>query len=344
MTKILNSNPRDFKKKLRVKFVSNEVEEEGQDEGGLTKEFFQLLTKDLFDLQYGMFSYDQGTRTYWFRTHLELDVEQKLEYELIGIICGLAIYNGVLLDVHFPLVVYKKLLGQTPTLADLKRTFPDLGHGLQQLLDFEGDVENTFLRDFTIEQESFEEMVVKELKPGGADIPVTSENREEYVQAYVQFVLSDSVSQQFESFSNGFKKVCDLGPKRVLSLFRAEELEQLVCGLPHLDFRALEQNTKYDGGYGKDHPSIRMFWEIINELTLSQKKKFLAFCTGSDRAPVGGLGTMQFIVQRGGPDTEKLPTAHTCFNVMLLPEYQSREKMKTKLLTAIENAEGFGLR
>lgn len=61
------------------------------------------------------------------------------------------------------------------------------------------------------------------------------------------------------------------------------------------------------------------------------------------RAPVGGLGKMTLIIQRSGPDSDRLPTAHTCFNYLLLPEYSSEDKLKSRLLTAIENAQGFGL-
>lgn len=61
------------------------------------------------------------------------------------------------------------------------------------------------------------------------------------------------------------------------------------------------------------------------------------------RAPVGGLGKLTLIIQRFGPDSDRLPTAHTCFNYLLLPEYSSEEKLKSRLLTAIENAQGFGL-
>lgn len=43
------------------------------------------------------------------------------------------------------------------------------------------------------------------------------------------------------------------------------------------------------------------------------------FTTGSDRAPVGGLGRLPLLIQRSGPDTEHLPTSHTCFNALLLP-------------------------
>lgn len=61
------------------------------------------------------------------------------------------------------------------------------------------------------------------------------------------------------------------------------------------------------------------------------------------RAPVGGLSNLELMIQRAGPDSEALPTAHTCFNYFLLPEYSDREKLRKKLLTAINNAEGFGL-
>jgi hypothetical protein len=48
-------------------------------------------------------------------------------------------------------------------------------------------------------------------------------------------------------------------------------------------------------------------------------------------------------VQRSGPDSDLLPTAHTCFNVLLLPEYASKEKLRERLAVAMANAEGFGL-
>lgn len=82
----------------------------------------------------------------------------------------------------------------------------------------------------------------------------------------------------------------------------------------------------------------------MHELDLEHKKKFLFFTTGSDRAPVGGLGTMMFMIMRQGGNKDQLPTAHTCFNHLILPDYSTREKLKEKLKIAINNAEGFGLR
>jgi len=68
----------------------------------------------------GMFTYNAETRTYWFNSN-STDFG---EFELIGIILGLAIYNSVILDVHFPFVVYKKLMSVTPTLEDIRDINP----------------------------------------------------------------------------------------------------------------------------------------------------------------------------------------------------------------------------
>ena len=128
----------DLKKPLKVQFAG----EDGIDEGGVQKEFFQLIFSQIFDVSYGMFVYDEDARLYWFNRS---SLENEREFELIGIILGAAIYNGVILDARFPHVVYKKLMGQAVGLADLKRAFPPLAHGFQQLLDHDADeVESAF--------------------------------------------------------------------------------------------------------------------------------------------------------------------------------------------------------
>jgi len=126
-------------------------------------------------------------------------------------------------------------------------------------------------------------------------------------------------------------------------MFKPEELELLVCGSPKLDFHAWEKTTRYIDGYSADHQVIKWFWQVVHEMEDSFKKKFLSFCTGSDRAPILGLGSLQLFVGRHGDDNTRLPSAHTCFNHLLIPEYSSKEILKEKLLQAIENSEGFGL-
>ncbi|EFC46237.1 predicted protein [Naegleria gruberi] len=324
----------DLKKQLRVKFIG----EEGIDEGGVRKEFFQLVLKEIFDVNYGMFVYDEQQRTFWFNMN---SFETEDNFKLIGIVIGLAIYNSIILDIHFPRIVYKKMLGLKPNLEDLKETFPDLGRGMQQLLEFDGDVEDVFCRTFQLETDVFGQIVTHDLKPNGGDIPVTNQNREEYVQLFIEWKLEKSIRTQFNSFIEGFKMVCS--DQTILDLFRAEELELLICGSPVLDFEALERTTKYADGYDKDHPLIKDFWDIVHHFSEEDKKKFLMFCTGSDRVPIKGLGELGFVIVKNGDDDRRLPTAHTCFNHLLLPKYSTKENMKERLLSAINNCMGFGL-
>jgi ubiquitin-protein ligase E3 A len=164
--------------------------------------------------------------------------------------------------------------------------------------------------------------------------------RVSYVELYVKYLLEDSIHEQFDAFYDGFYQVCG-GP--ALGLFRHEELELLICGLPHFDFDALERVTIYHNGYSKDSQIIKWFWEVVKSMSLDEKKQLLFFTTGNDRAPVGGLATLKFIITRNGDDTDRLPTAHTCFNILMLPNYSSKEKFENRLKLAIANSTGFGL-
>lgn len=141
-----------------------------------------------------------------------------------------------------------------------------------------------------------------------------------------------------------------------LSLFEPEELELLICGSPLIDFDAWSKNCDYQDGFENDGSSAvcQWFWEICgcrktpeNPLlfTASERRELLAFVTGSGRAPPKGLGSgeVRLTIGRAGPDSEQLPSAHTCFNHLLLPEYASKEKLYKKLILAIENNQGFGL-
>jgi len=92
---------------------------------------------------------------------------------------GLAIYNSIILDVHFPRVLYSKLLAIRHTLQDLAFVDPGLAQGFQKLLDYKGDdVEEVFDSNFQISYEEFGERHTYDLKEGGGNIPLTNSNRQ----------------------------------------------------------------------------------------------------------------------------------------------------------------------
>uniref|UniRef100_A0A671XKX4 HECT and RLD domain containing E3 ubiquitin protein ligase 4 n=1 Tax=Sparus aurata TaxID=8175 RepID=A0A671XKX4_SPAAU len=324
----------DYKKPLKVIFVG----EEAVDAGGVRKEFFLLIMKELLDPKYGMFRYYEESRLIWFSNKTFEDIDL---FNLIGVICGLAIYNLTIVELHFPVALYKKLLKRKPTLDDLKELMPDVGRSLQMLLDYtEDDLEETFCLNFTITEENYGATEVLELVPNGEDINVNKSNRQEFVSAYVDYVFNTSVAPLFECFYAGFHKVCG---GKVLELFQPNELQAMVIGNTNYDWTELQKSTEYKGEYWTDHPTIRLFWEVFHDLPLEKKKQFLLFLTGSDRIPILGMKSLKLVIQPTGGGEHYLPVAHTCFNLLDLPKYTSRETLSEKLLQAIDHNQGFNL-
>ena len=104
----------------------------------------------------------------------------------------------------------------------------------------------------------------------------------------------------------------------------------------------MQANTRYDG-FRETDVTVKHFWEVVHAYSTDEKRALLAFATGCDRAPVGGLGKLKLILQKSGPDSMALPHSHTCFNLLAMPAYTSRGKMRDRLHIAIHNAKGFGL-
>jgi len=333
---IVHTPPAMLLKPMKVTFK----DEDGIDEGGLLKEFFQLLTLQLFDLNYGMFSSMPETRVLWFNQHSWTSAE---EFHLVGVLVGLAMYNGVILDLHFPAVVYKKLIGLKLDLNDLAELDPQLAKSLQQLLDFADAeaVQDTFCQDFEVTSECLGQVEHIELVPGGKNIPVTGENRKLYVDKYIDWYLTVSVEQQFTPFKTGFMHTQD---PSLVKLFHPSELQVLVAGTQRLNFHELEKNCSYADGFHKEHPAMVNFWKVVHSMSFEQQCQLLKFVTGCKKAPIGGLAKLPFTIGRLSPDSEVLPMSHTCFNQLIIPEYSSRQKMARKLEIAIRECEGFGLK
>ncbi|KAF3180476.1 putative E3 ubiquitin-protein ligase [Orbilia oligospora] len=357
----------DIKKGLKIEFEG----EDGIDIGGLRKEWFLLLIRDIFDPRHGMFVYDEDSRYCYFNPHTFEATEQ---YFLVGVLLGMAIYNSTILDVALPPVVFKKLLSPsstvstpskfstpsptarlpfTSTLEDLALFRPALANGLRQLLEFEGDVESTFCRDFVVEVDRYGQNMQVPLVPGGENKPVTNENKREFVDLYAQYLLDTSVARQFEPFKRGFWTVCG---GNALTLFQPDEIELLVRGSDEpLDVTALRAVATYEN-WSTSSPHevnlVRWFWETFESATPTMQRQLLGFITGSDRIPAMGIANMVLKLVYGGPASvhgrkkgvERYPIARTCFNSITLWGWGDKETLERVLWRAVRESEGFGLK
>ena len=328
----ISSKDTNFHSELKIKFKG----EKGVDVGGVKKEFFLLLIRQIFDPNYGMFSYNKKTRLFWFNHY---SFEPEIKFELIGIIFGLAIYNNNILDVKLPLAAYKKLLGIKPTLEDMKEIDPDLYQSLIFLKNTKNEnLEKDLDTNFTVLDEKFGEKILIELKENGENIMININNKDEYIELYLDWYFNKSINNFYNRFEKGFYLVFD---KNLAKNLKPDELELIICGTQFLDFNELKNACKYRG-YKKDSETIKYLWEVLLEFNEEEKKKFLFFVTGCDRAPIEGLGSLEIVITNEGEESD-LPMAHTCFNNLVLPDYKNFEKTKKNILIAINYSEGFGL-
>ena len=276
-------------------------------------------------------------------------------------VLGLAIYNSTILDVALPPFAFRKLLASAPnnsghaisslrpsvgySLDDLAEFRPSLAKGLGQLLDYDGDVEETFCRDFVAEVERYGQLSRVPLCPNGENRPVTNKNRREYVELYIHYLLDTAVARQYEPFKRGFFTVCG---GNALSLFRPEEIELLIRGSDEpLDVATLRAVAVYDGwGEGcqaLEDPVIEWFWATFASADSKNQRKLLSFITSSDRIPAMGTTSLVIKVACLGDDSDRYPIARTCFNMLGIYRYRSRDVLETRLWRAVFESEGFGL-
>ena len=219
---------------------------------------------------------------------------------------------------------------------------PDYYKNLQCILDHNLDVLGLDLT-FSTEAHAFGRTQTIDLIPNGRKIQVTEDNKESYVKEVCQHRMTTSIQEQINAYLDGFH---ELVKPNLISIFNAKELELLISGLPDIDVLDLRKNTEYQG-YKISDKEISWFWNIIFSLSRSQKAAFLQFVTGSSKVPLAGFAELQgmrgiqkFSIHKASGSRTALMSAHTCFNALDLPHYESEEIMKQKLLLAIEEGNG----
>ncbi|KAF2834163.1 hypothetical protein M501DRAFT_1001473 [Patellaria atrata CBS 101060] len=328
--------------KLSIRFQG----EEGVDAGGVTREWFQVLARQMFNPDYALFNPVASDRTTFHPNPFSwINPEHHLKsFEFIGRIIGKALYEGRVLDCHFSRAVYKRILGKPVSIKDMETL--DLDYYKSLLWMLENDITDLIVETFSIEADAFGETKVIDLIENGRNIPVTEENKQEYVRLVVEYKLTGSVKEQLEHFLKGFH---DIVPAELVAIFNEQELELLISGLPDIDVDDWKNNTEYHN-YTAASPQIQWFWRAVRSFDKEERAKLLQFVTGTSKVPLNGFkelegmnGFSRFNIHRDYGNKDRLPSSHTCFNQLDLPEYDSYETLRQQLLIAITaGSEYFG--
>uniref|UniRef100_A0A7N0UIS5 HECT-type E3 ubiquitin transferase n=1 Tax=Kalanchoe fedtschenkoi TaxID=63787 RepID=A0A7N0UIS5_KALFE len=337
----------DLKGRLTVQFQG----EEGIDAGGLTREWYQLLSRVIFDKGALLFTTVGNDSTFQPNPNSVYQTEHLSYFKFVGRVVGKALFDGQLLDVHFTRSFYKHILGAKVTYHDIEAIDPDYFKNLKWML--ENDISDILDLTFSIDADEEKRILYErnevtdyELIPGGRNIKVTEENKHQYVDLVVEHRLTTAIRPQINAFLEGFN---ELIPRELISIFNDKELELLISGLPDIDLDDMRANTEYSG-YSAASPVIQWFWEVAHSFSKEDKARFLQFVTGTSKVPLEGFsalhgisGSQKFQIHKAYGSPDHLPSAHTCFNQLDLPEYPSKQHLEERLLLAIhEGSEGFG--
>ncbi|KAK7301089.1 hypothetical protein RJT34_11949 [Clitoria ternatea] len=337
----------DLKGRLTVHFQG----EEGIDAGGLTREWYQLLSRVIFDKGALLFTTVGNESTFQPNPNSVYQTEHLSYFKFVGRVVGKALFDSQLLDVHFTRSFYKHILGVKVTYHDIEAIDPGYFRNLKWML--ENDISEVL--DLTFSMDADEEKLILyertevtdyELIPGGRNIKVTEENKHQYVDLVAEHRLTTAIRPQINAFLEGFN---ELIPRELISIFNDKELELLISGLPDIDLDDMRANTEYSG-YSAASPVIQWFWEVVQGFSKEDKARLLQFVTGTSKVPLEGFsalqgisGSQRFQIHKAYGSPDHLPSAHTCFNQLDLPEYPSKQHLEERLLLAIHEAnEGFG--
>jgi len=325
--------------KLSVRFY----DEEGVDAGGVTREWYSILARSIFNPGYALFQpssadqlvYQPNPQSYVNPDHLPF-------FTFVGRIIGKSVYDGRLLEAYFTKAFYKHLLGVPVDLSDLESVDPDSYRSLKWMLD--NSIDGVLELTFSVEADEWGVLKVIDLKPGGRDLPVNDENKREYVELLVKHRLTNSIKEQVQAFVSGFTSIV---PAELVSIFNASELQLLISGLPDIDVDEWRANTDLQG-YSASSSPVVWFWRAVRSFSQEERAKLLQFVTGSSRVPLEGFGALQGVSGNtkftivAAHSAGALPSAHSCFNQLDLPTYPTYDDLRRMLLLAITETAGFG--
>nr|XP_033807473.1 apoptosis-resistant E3 ubiquitin protein ligase 1 isoform X4 [Geotrypetes seraphini] len=337
----------DWSKNFEVIFQ----DEEALDWGGPRREWFELICKSLFDTTNHLFTHFCDTNQALVHPNPNRPPMLRLKvYEFAGRLVGKCLYESSLGG------AYKQLVH-----ARFTRSFLAQIIGLRMHYKyFEADDPEFFKNkvcfilnndvsemELVFAEEKYSNLgqleKVVELITSGAQVPVTNENKIFYLNLLAQYRLANQVREEVEHFLKGLN---ELIPENLLAIFDENELELLMCGTGNISISDFRTHAVVVGGSWHFREKVmRWFWTVVSSFTQEELARLLQFTTGSSQLPPGGFAVLcpsfQIIAS---PTHNSLPTAHTCFNQLCLPSYDSYEEVHKMLKLAIsEGCEGFGM-
>ncbi|XP_033231253.1 E3 ubiquitin-protein ligase Su(dx) [Belonocnema kinseyi] len=337
---IMNAEAFALRRRLYIIFKG----EEGLDYGGVSREWFFLLSHEVLNPMYCLFEYaNKSNYSLQINPASYVNPDHLQYFKFIGRFIAMALYHGRFIYSGFTMPFYKRMLNKKLIMKDIESIDPEFYKSLVWIK--ENNIDECGLElYYSVDFEILGQVIHHELKEGGDKIRVVEDNKEEYIRLMTEWRMTRGIEEQTKAFLEGFNSVV---PLEWLKYFDERELELMLCGMQEIDVEDWQRNTIYRH-YTRNSKQVLWFWQFVRSTDSEKRARLLQFVTGTCRVPVGGFaelmgsnGPQRFCIEKVGKDTW-LPRSHTCFNRLDLPPYKSYDQMVEKLNYAIEETEGFG--
>ena len=348
----------NFYRKLQIYFV----DESAYDDGGVEREWYSVLFKEIFSEKNNFFreikEKSEAKGSYFISNANVENVEKNRElyFSFIGRLFAKAILDKILIPYESNPIILKYLLFSNYNdnnaqdeeeqniydINDIKNYDYEIYNSLENLLKTNLDNNNNDIYFiWTINQ------IEIELIDNGNNILVNNANKNLFVNKVVELICFKSIKTELKALKKGLLSII---PLNFIKIFSVEEFNFILSGQQEINLKDWKSNTLYKGNITEKNEVVQFFWEVLSELNNEELLLFFRFCTGSTRVPIDGFSALpgpknkiiKFSIElRKNKDEDlkcqKLIVAQTCFNNIILPEYKTKEEMRKAINIILES-------
>ena len=349
----------NFYRRIQINFVG----EMAYDDGGVEREWYSELFKEIFSEKNNFFreikEKSEAKGTYFIANQIEDsdDKNRDLYFSFIGRLFSKAILDKILIPYELNPIMLKYLLFSNYNddndeqeeiqniydINDIKYYDYEIYNSLQNILNtnFEENNNNEIYFIWNVNKKEIE------LIENGKNILLNNDNKNIFVNKVVELICFKSIKTELKSLKIGLIGVI---PLNFIKIFSIEEFNFILSGQQEINLSDWKANTIYKGNINEKNEVIKFFWEVLSELTNEQLLLFYRFCTGSTRVPIDGFSSLpgpknkiiKFSIElRKNEDENKKPQkliiAQTCFNSIIIPEYKTKEEMEKAINIILES-------
>ena len=348
----------NFYRKLQIYFV----DESAYDDGGVEREWYSVLFKEIFSEKNNFFreikEKSEAKGSYFISNANVENVEKNRElyFSFIGRLFAKAILDKILIPYELNPIILKYLLFSNYNdnnaqdeeeqniydINDIKNYDYEIYNSLENLLKTNLDNNNNDIYFiWTINQ------IEIELIDNGNNILVNNANKNLFVNKVVELICFKSIKTELKALKKGLLSII---PLNFIKIFSVEEFNFILSGQQEINLKDWKSNTLYKGNITEKNEVVQFFWEVLSELNNEELLLFFRFCTGSTRVPIDGFSALpgpknkiiKFSIElRKNKDEDlkcqKLIVAQTCFNNIILPEYKTKEEMRKAINIILES-------